>query len=213
MGHRRSRRAPRLADAEKHTQLQDARAARLPYAEFVAWFRQGGVFQGLPEQNGPATDDVKLDWSLNTGGTGSVVGYPAKYSFDVSASNCSDVIYFTVNQNGGATTPNVIAITNAYAGCPGNPTNTTPTVKFALRLPYGTGTSPTLSLDGKVLYLFESGTQANGGPILHAINVNNITSTPGTYNFTTGLWTSVHTLAAPSGTATSEQLFQLTLRP
>ena len=29
------------------------------------------------------SSDVKLDWSLSTGGTGSVVGYPAKYSFDI----------------------------------------------------------------------------------------------------------------------------------
>ena len=57
--------------------------------------------------------------------------------------------------------------------------NLTPTVKFAIRLPYGTGTSPTLSLDGTVLYLFESRSSANGGPILHAINVNNITTNPG----------------------------------
>ena len=51
---------------------------------------------------------------------------------------------------------------------------------------------------------------ANGGPILHAINVNNITTNPGSYNFTTNTWTSVHTLAAPNGTATSEQRFALT---
>ena len=46
--------------------------------------------------------------------------------------------------------------------------------------------------------------------ILHAINVNNITSTPGTYNFNPKKWMSTHTLAAPDGTATSEQLFQIT---
>ena len=79
---------------------------------------------GRPRPGRPSSSssgDVKLDWALRTGGTGSVIGYPANFSFDVSASDCSDVIYFTVNQTGGATTPNVIAITNAYAGCPGNP--------------------------------------------------------------------------------------------
>ena len=49
------------------------------------------------------------------------------------------------------------------------------------------------------------------GVKLHAINVNNITTNPGTYNFGTGLWSNAHVLAAPSGTpATSEQRFQMT---
>ena len=46
--------------------------------------------------------------------------------------------------------------------------------------------------------------------ILHAINVDNIVSNVGTYNFTTNVWSNAHTLAAPSGTASSEQKFQLT---
>jgi hypothetical protein len=192
----------------KHMTRDDARSRRMPAAQWMAWVMKNARRQAGATST--STNDVKLDWSLNTGGTGSVVGYPAKFNFDVSTSNCSDVIYFTVNQNGGATAPNVIAITNPYVGCPGNPLNLTPTVKFALRLQYGTGTSPTLSLDGTVLYVFESRTSANGGPILHAINVNNITSTPGSYNFNTGAWTSVHTLAAPTGLANSEQRFQLT---
>ena len=49
---------------------------------------------------------------------GAVVGSPAKYNFDISASNCTDVMYFTVDQAGTASTVNVIAITNSYAGCP-----------------------------------------------------------------------------------------------
>ena len=43
-----------------------------------------------------------LDWNLKTGGYGSVVGYPAKFSFDIAASNCTDEIYFTVDQPGSA---------------------------------------------------------------------------------------------------------------
>ena len=202
-GVRRDRRTLR-----KHMQRDDARSRRMPVAQWMAWVMKNARRQAGATST--STNDVKLDWSLNTGGTGSVIGYPAKFSFDVSASNCSDVIYFTVNQNGSATAPNVIAITNPYVGCPGNPLNLTPTVKFALRLQYGTGTSPTLSLDGTVLYLFESRSSGNGGPILHAINVNNITTNPGAYNFNTGAWTSVHTLAAPTGLANSEQRFQLT---
>lgn len=193
----------------KHMTLDDAKMRRRPMAQWMGWVmkqarRQAGA-------SATSTSDVKLDWSLNTGGTGAVIGYPAKFNFDVSASNCSDVIYYTVNQTGGATRPNLIAITNPYVGCPGNPLNLTPTVKFAIRLPYGTGTSPTLSLDGTVLYVFQTRTSFQGGPILHAINVNNITTNPGSYDFGTGTWTSVHTLAPPDGTPTSEQLFQLTL--
>jgi len=157
---------------------------------------------------------TKLDWLLRTGGYGSVIGSPAKYSWDITTFNCADVIYFTVNQRGRTTAQravNVIGITQPYAGCLNNSTGQTPTVKFGIALPYGTATSPVLSLDGEVLYVMQSRPSANGGPILHAINVNNITNNPGAYNFTTRLWTQVHTLAAPSTpAATSEQLFQIT---
>jgi hypothetical protein len=155
--------------------------------------------------------EIELDWSLRTGGIGAVVGYPAKYNFDINASNCSDVMYFTVDQAGAAGTVNVIAITNSYAGCTGNATGKTPTVKWGLRMGTGTATSPVPSFDGSTLYVLESRTTAGGGLILHAINVNNITSNVGTYNFTTNNWSNAHTLATlPVGTASSEQKFQLT---
>jgi hypothetical protein len=166
---------------------------------------------GRTRPDKPGTETPHLDWNLRTGGYGNVVGSPAKYNFDVSASNCSDVIYFTVDQPGTASAVNVIAITNPYAACPGNPAGATPTVKWGIALPYGTATSAVPSLDGTVLYVIESRPSGNGGPILHAINVNNITSTPGAYNFGTNTWTSTHTLlTSPIGTPTSEQLFQLT---
>ena len=157
----------------------------------------------MPSGPGPRRSRAaaELDWNLRTGGYGAVVGYPAKYNFDIAASNCTDVMYFTVDQAGTASAVNVIAITNSYAGCPGNSTGKTPTVKFGLRLATGTATSPVPSLDGKTLYVFESRTVANGGLILHAINVDNIVSNVGTYNFTTNVWSNAHTLAAPIGTA------------
>jgi hypothetical protein len=156
----------------------------------------------------PGSAVPHLDWNLQTGGYGPVVGDPAKYSFDITVANCADVIYFTVNQPGTATAPNVIAITNPYSICPGNSTGTTPTVKFALRLVSGTATSAVPSLDGTVLYVLESRATST---LLHAINVNRITTTPGTYNFATNLWTSVHTLlSSPIGTTATEQLFELT---
>jgi hypothetical protein len=70
----------------------------------------------------------------------------------------------------------------------------------------GTATSAVPSLDGKVLYVLESGSSV----VLHAINVDNLTTNPGTYSFVTQTWANAHTLAAPTGTPTSEQLFQIT---
>jgi hypothetical protein len=166
--------------------------------------RRGGRPKPRPVQD---ESESHLDWNLRTGGFGDVLGSPAKYSFDITAFNCSDVMYFTVDQSGAAARPNVIAITNAYASCPGNAAGTTPTVKWGIRMPNGTATSAVPSLDGTVLYVLE-----NANPvILHAINVNNITTNPGTYNFGTTNWSNAHTLStSPIGTPTSEQLFQIT---
>jgi hypothetical protein len=164
-----------------------------------------------PETNThpPVSTEPELDWNLRTGGYGSVVGYPAKYNWDIAASNCSDVMYFTVDQAGAASTVNVIAITRPYAGCTGNSTGKTPTVKWGLRMGTGTATSPVPSMDGEILYVLESRTAAAGGLILHAINVDNVTSNVGTYNFTTNVWSNAHTLSTSTGT-NGEQLFQLT---
>ena len=191
--------------ARKQMQLQWAQQMRASNEDWL------DLFRGRGRKSAPETDAPHLDWSLRTGGYGNVVGSPAKYSFDITAYSCSDVIYFTVDQAGSTSAVNVIAITNAYAGCAGNAAGATPTVKFGIALPYGTATSAVPSLDGTVLYVIESRPSANGGPILHAINVNNITTNPGAYNFTTNTWTQTHTLSAsPIGTASSEQLFQLT---
>jgi hypothetical protein len=166
-----------------------------------------------PSGPGPAplANGAELDWNLRTGGYGPVLGYPAKYNFDIAASNCSDVMYFTVDQAAGAgSIVNVIAITNSYAGCSGNVNGQTPTVKFGVRMGTGTATSPVPSLDGKTLYVFESRSLANGGLVLHAINVDNIISNVGNYNFNTNVWSNAHVLPAPTGGASSEQKFQLT---
>ena len=189
----------------KHEQLDRARGARNPNDDWrQRWF-------GDRRPRAPQPAPPHLDWNLRTGGFGNVVGFPAKYSFDISASDCADAIYFTVDQSGTASRVNVIGITNPYAGCPGNASGATPTVKFGLRLGRGTATSPVISLDGKVLYVLESRPSNSGGPILHAIQVDNITTNRGAYNFTTATWTSTHTLATvPIGTPTSEQLFQTT---
>jgi hypothetical protein len=189
----------------KHLRRDLAKAAQAP--EPVLDFFTALLKKLMPPPVA-AEAGAHLDWFLNTGGYGPVVGDPAKYSFDIASANCADVIYYTVNQAGSATAANVIAITNPYSTCPGNAGGTTPTVKFALRLTSGTATSAVPSLDGTVLYVLESRATST---LLHAINVANIIATPGTYDFTGNVWTSVHTLAtAPIGTSTSEQLFQLT---
>jgi hypothetical protein len=187
-----------------HVRRDQMRAARMP-APVLDWFT--ALMNRLKPE--PAADSTgpHLDWFLNTGGFGPVAGYPAKYSFDISSANCADVIYFTVDQPGSATAPNVIAITNPYSTCPGNSTGTTPTVKWALRMTSGTATSAVPSLDGTVLYVLES---RAGSTILHAINVNKIAAPTGTYNFTTNAWSNLHTLAGAPFGALKEQLFQLT---
>jgi hypothetical protein len=192
-----------------HVKIEQARQARAAsvQAALLDWW-DAALKHKQPRR--PLAPTVKLDWSLQTGGYGSVVGDPAKYSFDITAWNCADVIYFSVDQPGSATAVNVVAITNAYATCAGNPAGLTPTVKFAIRLPTGTATSIVPSLDGKVVYVFESRPSGSGGAILHAININNIAAPTGTYNFVTKVWSNLHTLAAPTGLLTSEQLFQIT---
>jgi hypothetical protein len=165
-----------------------------------------GAAGGDGENPSSSPSSMTLDWSLNTGGFGTVTSFPAKFSFDISSSSCSDVVYFTVDQAGAASTPNVIALTNIYPTCPG----TVPTVKWGIALPFGAPTSPALSLDGSVLYVFESRPSASGGAILHAINVDNITASPGAYDTGSGTWTSTHTLAGCPCDGTTEQLFEMT---
>jgi hypothetical protein len=201
----------------KHAQLDRVRAhrdARGLRQATIDWF--DGPIDWLdgykPFGKQKASQGAHLDWNLRTGGYGSVVGYPAKYSFEIAANNCSDVIYYTVDQTGAAAAPNVIAITNPYAPCPGNAGGATPTVKFGLRLPFGTATSPVPNYLGTILYVIESRPLASGGMILHAINVNNATiaSAPGTYDFGTTNWSNAHTLVPSPTGSTREQLFQIT---
>jgi hypothetical protein len=190
----------------RHFIRDQAEKAREP-EPVLDWFTE--LMKRVKPAPAPSSTGPHLDWFLNTGGFTAVTGDPAKYSFDISSANCADVIYFTVNQAGGATTPNVIAITNAYSTCPGNAGGTTPTVKFAIRMTSGTATSAVPSLDGSVLYVLESGAAST---VLHAIQVANITTSTGTYNFGTGVWSALHTLSTvPIGTAASEELFELTV--
>jgi hypothetical protein len=191
----------------KHARIEQALQARAAREPLIDWW---DIARRRLRSQPPVPGAAHLDWSLRTGGYGSVVGDPAKYSFDITTASCADVIYYTVNQPGSASAVNLIAITNPYSTCPGNSSGVTPTVKFGIQLPYGTATSAVPSLDGTVLYVLESRPSGNGGAILHAINVNKIISNPGTYNFGTKVWSNAHVLATTPTGASSEQLFQVT---
>ena len=188
-----------------------ARNDRLKIDSPWAGFHFGGaLLNRYKNRSPPGSKETKLDWNLATGGFGSVLGSPAKYSFDISAWDCSDVIYFTVDQTGGtATRVNLIGITNAYVTCPGNPAGATPTVKFGFAMQYGAPTSAVPSLDGQVLYVIESRPSGNGGVILHAINVDRV-SASGTYDFTTNTWAGARDLSTIGMGTTGEQLFEMT---
>jgi hypothetical protein len=194
--------------ALKHAQLDRAAEQRALIAERPRSFDLGEALLNR-HKNRPVAEvegEAKLDWNLATGGFGSVVGSPAKYSFDIATWNCSDVVYFTVDQPGSASAVNVIAITNPYASCPGNPLGTTPTVKFGIAMVAGTATSVVPSLDGTILYVLESRV---GTVILHAINVNNVTGS-GAYDFTANTWSGARALSTASFGTSSEQLFEIT---
>src|SRR5262245_7323982 len=82
----------------KHVHLEQARARALsPTLDWFDLLQQ--AFGAKKPKNDP---EPHLDWNLKTGGTGNVVGAPAKYTFDITTANCTDVIYFTVDQAGGA---------------------------------------------------------------------------------------------------------------
>ena len=157
---------------------------------------------GRPKPRPVDESEPHLDWSMRTGSTGNVVGSPGKFSFDITTPSCSDVVYYTGDYAGSASAPNVIALTNIYGFCGGQ----VPTVKWGVRMTAGTATSAVPSLDGKVLYVLE-----NSSPVkLHAINVDNITTSVGSYNFSTNVWSNAHTLSTASFGTGSEQLFQIT---
>lgn len=202
--HVRLGRARGLETADEASLLFQASDRHLVLGEWLKLVKPS-VGRKSPRTSAPASH---LDWNIRTGGFGNVVGSPAKYSFDITSFNCSDVIYFTIDQPGASRSPNVIAVTNPYAGCPGNASGTTPTIKWGIRMPNGTATSAVPSLDGTVLYVLEN---RPAGVRLHAIKVDNITTNPGTYDFATQRWSNAHVLAtSPIGTASSEQLFVLT---
>ena len=65
---------------------------------------------------------MKVDWSINLGIGGTAAGmYPAKFSFDITAtpSCANDFVIFPVNATGSTTQANIVAFNNLYSGTTG----------------------------------------------------------------------------------------------
>jgi hypothetical protein len=111
--------------------------------------------------------------------------YPAKFSFDVTAtpSCANDFVVFTTNLAGvTGGQASIIAYRNLYSGT-GTPLcgSANPTVYWSYNTNFNaagaatTGTvasSPVLSLDGRKIAFVENRTAANGGAILHLLQWN-----------------------------------------
>jgi hypothetical protein len=103
---------------------------------------------------------IHRDWSeyLGSGATVGADNYPAKFSFQITTSNCGnatppDYVVFNTGLEGSSTQASVVAYDNLYSGCM---TGTVPTVYWA----YNTGgivlTSPVISLAGDQVAFVQS---------------------------------------------------------
>lgn len=131
---------------------------------------------------------IKKDWSVSLGSGGKVGAgaFPAKYSFDTSAANCSDYIVFNTSLAGAAGQASIIAFTQLYVG--GGCGTPNPSTAWA----YNTGgtvlTSVVLSLDGKQMAFVHSAAGGASLEILRPINGQGTSATapvsPGTTSTT-----------------------------
>jgi hypothetical protein len=155
------------------------------------------------------------DWSFPaTGGLGgSVVGSPAKFNFDVTATpDCTnDILYVPVNVVGSANRANLIALRNLYTNPSGTGacSGTGPTIVWTLGFTGTMQTSPVLSLDGSLLFVVESRT---AGAIVHAIPTGSVNcgtgctlTVPGTV---TDLWSA--TLSGSANNTNSSPFIEYT---
>jgi hypothetical protein len=122
------------------------------------------------------------DWSISLGiGTTAPAMFPAKYTFDSSATpDCTgDFVAYAVNVAGGAGQPNIVGFNNLYSGTVGgvgicnapangrtggvNDDGVSATTLFSYNVTAGGGivsTSPSLSLDGNKIAFVETGSGA-----------------------------------------------------
>ncbi len=124
----------------------------------------------------PSADHI--DWAINIGTNGTANSmYPAKYTFDttVAPSCANDFVVFSVNANGSATQPNLVAFNQLYSGttpsngicnrtASANDTGVAAQVMWSYDfegIAAGTvPTSPVISLDGKKVAFVESATNS-----------------------------------------------------
>jgi len=131
---------------------------------------------------------IEKDWSVSLGSGGKVGAgfFPAKYSFDASAANCSDYVAFNTSLAGSATHASIIAFTKLYVG--GGCGTPNPSTAWA----YNTGgtilTSVELSLDGKQMAFVHSAAGGASLEILRPVNGQGTSATapvsPGTTSTT-----------------------------
>jgi hypothetical protein len=139
-------------------------------------YRGGPPVQRFPQRRPPV--NMQRDWSINLGTAGTAISmYPAKFSFNTTATpSCSaDFVVFPVNTGGTTTQPNLVAFNNLYSGTTGgtgkcnrtvsgNDTGTAATVMWSYNIQAlggGVGAvpaSPVLSLDGNKVAFVESAT-------------------------------------------------------
>jgi len=137
-------------------------------------YRGGPPVHRFPQRQPPV--NIQRDWSINLGTAGTAISmYPAKFSFNTSATpSCSaDFVVFPVNAGGTATQPNLVAFNNLYSGttggtgkcnrtASGNDTGNAATVMWSYNIQApGSGVgavpaSPVLSLDGNKVAFVES---------------------------------------------------------
>jgi hypothetical protein len=151
----------------------------------------------------PATGtDLGRDWSqvitATAANAGAVDMYPAKFSFNLSATpTCTDFVVFPINGAGSSSAANLIALTNLYkTTC----TGTVPSVMFAYNIGAGSvRTSPVLSENGTKIAFVESNSTTNTA-IFHVLTIG-----------TTGSNGTAYTAPATPGTGNNASLVSITL--
>lgn len=158
----------------------------------------------------PVESDLKQDWStslLVSGGLPGAVGvgmYPAKYTFDVTATpNCvTDYVIFNTSLASSTSIPNIVGFNRLYTTQTGTPqgycAGAGPALLWSYRATTTSGrvqTSPVLSEDGKTVIFVENVGTASW---LRVLRLKYSGSTPATEGTLTGPATPAETKTALS---------------
>jgi hypothetical protein len=217
-----AQRDPRAFQVWQSAVLAETRAESLKFGE------EPILFPGRPLPIKPRSvpQTAKIDWSINLGGGGPAEAtFPAKYSFDISATpDCtSDFVVFPVNQSPNSTHENLVAFNNLYSGTlpssgmcnrttSASDAGTSATVKWSYAIQSsdnaGVMTSPVLSLDGtKVAFVTSKSGQQPRFHVLawksgDGVNAGNLQDPAGS----TALITSFSLLAPAAGSGAATDL-------